>query len=697
MKSFLEPESVALIGVPRQSGPGSYNNLEAMLRYGFEGKIFVIHPKTSEICGYKTYSRIEELPVVPELVIISIGRDRVLPVFQECIQKGVKNFIIISQGFADADEQGQELQKDLVKIARENKVKVMGPNTMGTLNAFSGFSSAFVDIPRDPSPPPLSLIAQSGIFQVGFESFTDRLGKAIDLGNCSDLDFVDALNFLEEDPQTKIIVIHMEGLKRGRTFLKTASRVSRQKPILVLKTGRSSEGARAALSHTGSMVGEDSVFDKAFEKAGIIRVKNVIELLAASRAFLNFQPMSGPRIAIITAAGATGIISADACQDYGLNLAPFPEEIGKQLESPQIYWHKLRNPVDIWPLGMVSGSFTEVFKNAARLLLKEKEVDAVLGIVPSLKSPLHTDLDMVSCLYQIQKDNVQSKPIAICGYGSGSGQLRTDLEKIPNTSFFPSIDQAIMGLSATWRYSQNVARQVKDQDLEEPQIKTKDNRVTKPPSENLLLGDEAFDLLRAYNIPVVQGGVVEDISSAVTLAEKIGYPVTLKILSPKWLHKSDLGGVMLNLRNMAELKEAFSQLSDCFQQQTPEAIFSGILVQRYLQGTELIFGIKKDPQFGPVVLAGLGGIYTEIFKDISKEIIPVMQSEADKMLYSLKCYPLLKGTRGQPGTDLDQLKKIILSLSQLAIDYPDIEELDLNPVLANEQGAWCVDSRIIFE
>ena len=696
MEKFLNPESVALIGVTRQSGPGSWNNLEIMLRYGFKGRVYAVHPKASEICGYKTYPAITEVPEIPDLVVISMGRDHVLPVFQKCAQKGVKNIIIISQGFADADDEGRKIQDELIRIARENDIRILGPNTLGTLNAFSGFSTSFVDIQKDLSPPPLSLVAQTGLLEVAYESFTGSLGKSIDLGNCSDLDFVDALNYLETDPQTQLIVVHMEGLKRGRLFLETAARVSRKKPILIFKTGRSSEGATAAISHTGSMVGEDSVFEKAFEKAGIIRANNMIELLAASRSLLKFQPMKGPRVGIITATGAGGIITLDALKDYGLESVTLPEDLTRQLESPSVAWHKLHNPLDIWSLGMVAGSFTEVFKNAARLLLQEQKVDAVLGICPALSSPLHSDVNMAFCLEQIQEYNPWQKPIAIFAYGDKGSQLKLEIKDVANVLSFSSIDEAVMGLAATWRYSQILNRVVGEEALDAAPGAAQGRRPVEPPSKKLLLGEESFELLRHYHIPIVPGGVVKDLDSAVSLSESTGYPVALKIVSPQWIHKSDLGGVMLNIKNRQALQNAFKVLQDRFSMQTPQGVFSGILIQKYIQGTELLFGIKQDPQFGPLILAGFGGIYTEIFKDISRELAPVSTSEAEKMLKTLRCYPLLAGYRGQAGADKAQLTKIILSLSQLAMAYPEIEELDLNPVLVNDSGAWCVDSRIVF-
>ncbi len=696
MLSFLEPESVVLIGVPRQSGAGSYNNLEVMLRYGYKGRIYVVHPQAVEICGFKTYSSIKDIPEVPDLAVISVGRDRVLPVFQECVQKGLQSVIIISQGFADADEEGKRLQKELSRIARDNKVRILGPNTMGILNPFFGFSTAFVDIPRDSSPLPLTMVVQSGIFLGGFEFFTHRMGKAIDLGNTCDLDFVDMLNFLEADTQTEIIVLHMESLSRGREFLQIASRITQKKPILVLKAGRSSEGAKAALSHSGSMVGEDSVFQQAFDKAGVVRVNSMIELLAASKAFLNYKPMQGSRISVITAAGGAGIMSADACEDYGLELAPFPERIDTELKNSRIPWYKLQNPVDIWPIGMVSGSFPEVFKNAARLLIQEDKVDALLGIIPVFGSSMHSDLDMVSCIRDIEVYNHEQKPIALWCYGNDTRGQKAELERIPDTCVFKSIDEAIMGLSATWRYTQHVHKKAKEKALETIQDSSPRTRPITPSSNEVLLGEKGYALLEHYNIPIVPGKIVDNISSAISEADEIGYPVALKILSSEWLHKSDMGGVKLNIYDKTELLGAFSELYDLFYKQTPQGVLQGILIQKYIKGLELLFGIKRDPQFGSIVLAGFGGIYTEVFRDISKRIVPVSESEAENMLGNLKSFPLLAGIRGQAGADISRLKEIILSLSQMAKEYPEIEELDLNPVVVTKDGCWCVDARIIF-
>jgi len=694
MEAFLNPRSVVLIGVSRQSGPGAYNNLEMMLRYGYGGTLHLVHPKVPEILGHRTHPRVGDLPEVPELAVISVGRDRVLPVFGECAAKGIRNVIVISQGFADADEAGAVLQDRLTAMAREHGVRVLGPNTMGVLNGFSSFSTGFVDIARDPSPPPLTMVAQSGVFQVGYESFTHRVGKAIDVGNGCDIDFVDVLEYLERDPETRIIFIHMEGLKRGREFLSVAARLARSKPIIILKTGRSEAGAEAALSHTGSMVGEDAVIDGAFRDAGLIRVRNMIELKAVCRSFLSFSGIAGPRIGVVTATGACGIMTADACEDYGLELAPFPEAIRDRLENSRIAWHKLRNPVDIWPLGMVTGSFTGVFKEAVKGLLADENVDAVLGIAPAMASPLHQDLDLVAAAKEIKRDNPRRKPLALWLYGGDQAGRSAALEDEADVCCFDSIDEAVMGLSALWR-QEGFRREPHGGGERFPPLSPPAFRPVELPYGAVILGDEARRLFNCYGIPIVPAELTANVDAAADFARTAGYPVVLKIISGAWVHKSDEGGIRLNLRNEGELRNAYDELVGRFRAKTPSAALDGILIQKQASGFELLVGLKQDPQLGPVLVAGMGGIYTEVFRDVARSVAPVSPSEARKMLQSLKCFPILSGIRGQEGVDLAAVENLLVSLSRLALDYPEIREMDLNPVLASAAGCWCVDARLV--
>lgn len=695
MQLFLEPRSVVLIGTSRQTGPGAYNNLEMLLSYGYAGRIYLVHPKVKEILGFKTYPRVADLPEVPDLAVIPLGRERVLAAARECIGHGIRRLVVISQGFADADAHGAELQQKLARLAAEYGARVLGPNTMGILNPFAGFTTAFIDIPRDPSPAPITVVAQSGVFQVGAASFTGQIGKGIDVGNACDLDVVDILEYLETDPQTRVIVLHLEGIKRGRQFLSTAARIVPSKPIIALKTGRSAAGAQAAMSHTGSLVGEDAMVDLALAQAGIIRVRTLVELLAVSRAFLHFRPMAGPRLGVVTATGAFGILAADECEDYGLELAPFPESL-RELEEERVAWHKLHNPVDIWPLGMITGSFTGVFQRAIAGLLQAEQVDAVLGVGPTFSSPLHADLDIPGAVRKLHSLNPRHKPLALLLYGDTAARRAQvdDLAREPDVACYNTMEEAIMGLAATWRYRQFLQQPspVRDFALPPPS----GNRPLALAPEGVLVGQEAMEILKPYGLPVAPGVLAADETAAAAAADHLGYPVVLKIISPDWLHKSDWGGVRLGVASAEELRQSYRDLVDRFRQRTPAGTLDGILVQKQVQGIELLLGLKRDPQFGPVLVAGAGGIYTEVLKDVARALVPVSPDQAAKMLQSLKIFPILQGVRGQPGVDLPALAAALVNLSRLAVDYPEIRELDLNPVVAGPQGCWGVDCRIVM-
>ncbi len=717
MESFLNPKSVLLVGVTRQTGVGAYNNLEMMLRYGYQGTISVVHPSASEIHGHRCYAAIAQVPDVPELAVVSVGRDRVLPVVQDCLLKGIKNLVIISQGFADADLKGRHLQEELVRMCRQAGVRVLGPNTMGILNAFDGFSTAFIDIPRDPDPPPLTLIAQSGVLQVGIESFTGRLGKAIDIGNGCDIHFVDALKYCAEDPQTHIIVLHMEGIRYGREFLNIAASISPQKPIIVLKTGRSHAGAHAALSHTGSLVGEDAVFEAAFQKAGILRVRSMLELRAVVKAFLHFRPMVGPNLAVLTATGACGIMTADACEDFGLQLAPFPEEARESLENPKIAWHHLNNPVDLWPLGMVSGSFTDVLEKAAKALVAQDDTHGILAIFPCMASPLHANLRFEKVLRRVQENNPHQKPLACWVYGDGALEESQILERIPGVACFSSIDEAVMGLAATYRFHQwsqkmkpaqirprTVVAVASEHGASPPSKTSKSERLEDAARESkaslpqgVLLGNEALDWLRVHGIPAAPSKVTQNVEEAVSWAEEMGFPVVLKVVSPEWVHKSDQGGVITGLSDAEAVRRAFDQLVRRFQAASTKGKLKGLQVQRHLSGWELLLGVKRDPQFGPVIAVGMGGIYAEVFQDVRQAIAPLSVDEARSMMESLRLFPLLRGVRGQPSADLDTLTEVLKRLSQLAWDHPEIRELDINPMFVNSDGCCAVDCRIVAD
>jgi acetyltransferase len=388
-------------------------------------------------------------------------------------------------------------------------------------------------------------------------------------------------------------------------------------------------------------------------------------------------------------------MAADACEDYGLELAPPPRRLAEELENPHIAWHRLHNPVDIWPLGMVGGSFTRVFKNAARILLESDRVDAVLGIAPALSSPFHEDLDMAVTIREVLAANSEQKPVALWLYGDGLVQKMQELTDEPGVACFAGIDEAVMGLAGMYRYHklQQQAMGLHGEAVEGPPRESQ--RTISLPVGELLVGESALALLNDYQIPVADWSIAKSAENAAQRAKEMGYPVVLKIVSPQWLHKSDWGGVRLNVRNDMELKAAYGELLGQFQQRTPDGLLTGILVQKQMQGVELLMGIKRDPQFGPVLVAGMGGIYTEIFKDLARSLAPLSRADAEAMLQSLRIHPILTGLRGQQPVHLPALIEALMALSRLALDYPEISELDLNPVMATADGCWCVDCRVV--
>jgi acetate---CoA ligase (ADP-forming) len=689
MKAFFEPASVVLIGVSRQTGVGAYNNLEMLLRYGYQGKIFLVHPQAPEILGYQAYARVADLPEVPELAVISLARDRVVPVVEECLARGIRRFVVISQGFADADPPGRDLQARLVSLIRSHQALLVGPNTMGSLNAFADFTSAFVDVKREPHPPPVSLAAQSGALQVGQESFTGPLGKAVDLGNAADVGFTEVLEYFEHDPQTRVIVLHMEGLVQGRRFLEVAHRVNRQKPILVLKTGSSTAGAQAALSHTGSLVGQDAVVSAAFARAGITRARGASDLVDKVQAFRKLPVLKGPRIGIATPSGALGIMTLDALSREGLMAGHLPAEIREKVEPQGPYWHRLHNPVDLWPIGMQTGDYLEVAGETLRAFLADPGIDGLLAMLPALSSPLHRNItNAPEFIAGLDLDKFD-KPLVVALYGDYRDHLMNELEQVPGVACFCSVERAVQALACLYQYHQ--ARSSLPARLRlaaESQAHSSPARPEKP----VLLGQEALDFLEGHHIPIATGALAHSPEEAVAAAQKCTYPVVLKIVAQELLHKWERGGVLLNVGSDAEVLEGFRILQARVEGEQPW----GILVQKQLEGKEVLLGVKQDPTFGPVVVCGWGGIYTEALQDVAQTLAPIDETQARELLATLRVYPLLQGVRGEAPVALPELARALAALSRLAVAEPALKEVDLNPVVVNQRGCWAVDARLVW-
>ncbi len=696
MHKFMDPASVALVGTPRKTGMGAFNNAEMMLHYGYRGRMYPVNPGGGEILGLKVYRTVSEIPETVDLAVISVGRDRVLTVFEDCIQAGIKRVLIISQGFADADGHGRELQDEIARRARESSVRVMGPNTLGIVNNYRHLNTAFVETPFPEKFLPVSLIAQTGFIQVASRNLTwHDIGKAIDIGNACDIDMVDALDYLENDPETEVIVVHMEGLKRGPEFLEAAGRVSRKKPIVVLKTGRSKAGAKAALSHSGSLVGEDHVYDAAFKRAGVLRVRTSGEMRDALHALAVLGEMKGNRLGIVTVTGAGGIMSADACEELGLTFGELPPGLREKLLKGLPDWISVSNPIDIWPIGMLGSRYQEAYRLSLTEFLKSPGIDGVMAIFFVTSSPLHTELNLETTFAEARRDAGNMKPIATWPYMESEAAIDR-FEAIPGLACFDTIEQAVLGLSCSDRYHRLKNRREpmpRSFVVEEAAVEA---LAAKGRKEGMLAGQEALRLLECYGIPAASGTEAKSLAALRKAAGTMKPPFVLKLAGPSFLHKSEWGGIATGIPSPTALQSARNRLIENVRARDPNLRVDAFQIQEQVAGKEILLGIKRDPVFGPVMACGQGGIYTEVYRDMSRELIPVDETIARGMIESLRIYPLLKGTRGEPGVDLDALVEILEKLSFFASQNPDVAELDINPLMASAAGCRAVDARIIW-
>jgi acyl-CoA synthetase (NDP forming) len=695
MHKFMDPASVALIGTPRRTGAGAFNNAEMMLRYGFKGRLYPVNPAGGEILGLKVYPAVADIPETVDLAVISVGRDRVQATFEDCIRAGIGHVIIISQGFADADERGRGLQDQIARRAREAGVRVMGPNTLGVVNNFSHFNTAFVEISFPEEFLPVSLIAQTGFIQVASRNLAWRdIGKAIDVGNSCDVDIADALDYLGDDPETQVIVIHMEGLKRGPEFLEAAGRVSRKKPVIVLKTGHSTVGAKAALSHSGSLVGEDHVYDAAFKRAGLLRVRTSAEMRDAIHALAVLGEMKGPRIGVVTVTGAGGIMCADACQELGLTFGEMPTGLREELLKGLPDWVHVSNPIDIWPIGMLGGRYEEAWRLSLTELLKSPGIDGVMAIFFVTSSPLHAELNLEKAFTEARRESGNSKPIATWPYMESAAAIDR-FEEIPGIACFDTIEQAVQGLSYCHR-----TYRLKNRHRPQPRAFAVDGAAqalaAKGRKEGLLVGQDAQGLLGCYGIPAAAGVEAKSLAALRAAAKSMRPPFVLKLAGRGFLHKSEWGGIVTGIGNLGELKAAREKIVANVRAKDPGTAIDAFQIQEQLAGKEILLGLKRDAVFGHVLACGQGGIYTEIFRDVSRELVPVDGTTARGMIESLRIWPLLKGTRGEPGIDIDGLVEVIERLSFFASRNPDVAELDINPLLVSAVGCRAVDARIIW-
>jgi len=692
LRPFFNPSGVALLGASSHPGKLSYGILRNMLSYGYRGHVYPVNPKAESILGLRCYADIRQVPDPVDLAVIIVPAPAVPDVLEASGERGIRAAIIISGGFKEVGAEGAALERRCLEIARRYQMRLIGPNCVGTLDLYSGLNTTFIQ--GVPAKGGIGFISQSGAVGGGVIDFWREKGIGFanftSLGNEADLTETDLIEYLADEPNTRVIVAYVESIRDGQRFMQVAREVTRHKPIVMLKAGRTEAGARAVSSHTGSLAGANEAYHAAFLQSGVIEVDSVSQLFEVAMA-LDTQPLpAGRRVAIITNAGGPAALASDSLANHGLQLAALSPETRQALRQALNPAAQVDNPVD-----MLGGAEPPDYAFALSQTLSDPEVDAAITIL--VPQALVNPADVAQSI--IASAAGKKKPLLTCFMGDYSiVQARQILHEagIPMYQFPEGIGPV---LGALWRYAQWRAQpQAEFQPPSGCNTTLAETWLKRAP--HVALGEaESRPVLAAYGLPLIPGAVAHTPEEAVSIANEIGYPVVMKVVSPDILHKSDVGGVRLNVRNAEEVRTAFDDLEKSIRSRLPQAALEGMLVEAMARpGQEVIVGMRRDANFGPLMMFGMGGIYVELFRDVAFRIAPLSRQEALAMIDETRAGKLLRGYRGQTEADVEALVEVILRLGQLALDFRTIQEMEINPlrVLPKGQGALALDCRILL-
>jgi len=699
LNSFFKPQQIAIIGASSSPGKIGYTVLSNLLQAGFQGKIFPVNPKAEAILDLPVTNRIQDLPEKLDMAVLTIPRDLVLPSLQELAEKQVRSVVIITAGFKEVGREGYHLEQEIVELAEANGIALLGPNCLGLINTSSKLNVTFAA--GTPPAGNIAFFSQSGALcqaildwavgeNIGFSSF-------VSLGNKAVLNEGDMLRHLGSDPETDVILGYIENVSNGQQFLDSAQAMSHKKPVLLIKSGTSAAGAKAASSHTGAIAGSDQAYDAAFEQSGIIRVKDVSTLFTLAQAFSSQPLPQGPNLAIVTNSGGPGIMTADACEGSHLNIAKLNESTIQRMREFLPSFASLYNPVDI-----IGDADAERYLKTIEVVLEDSNVDSLLILLTPTGSVIDQIPDLSERIAKLTKG--AGKPVFVCYMGKqavAEGQKILQQARIPCYNF---PEPAIQSLEAMYRYQlwQNrTAEPIERFEVDQQAVRQLIQEVQSSTSQSggiEIVEYQAQKILDAYRLPTPRTELAQTSDHAVRAAEAIGYPIVLKIASADISHKSDVGGVAVNLTSPEQVKKTFIEMTSRAKTMRPEAYITGCLVQEMApKGVkEIIVGFKRDDQFGPLLMFGLGGIYVEVLKDIAFKLAPVSRNEARQMVRDIRSYMLLKGVRGEAGVDIESIVDIILRMSQFAVDFPEVSEAEFNPVLVNEEQAIVADVRMML-
>ncbi len=698
LEAFFNPKSVAVIGASSNTTKLGHAVLKNLVDGGYAqiGTIYPINPSADEILGHTAYPSVEDVPGSIDLAVIVIPYPYVPEALRTCGMKGIPAAIVISAGFREAGMEGLERERELVEIAREFNIRLIGPNCLGILDMYTPLNASFAA--GTPPRGPMAFMSQSGALGTAVLdiALAGRLGlsKFVSLGNKADVSEIDLLQAWVDDEHTRVIMIYSEGMPNGQEFIQVARQITRKKPVIAIKSGVTQSGSRAVSSHTGSLAGSEQAYQAAFRQAGILRADSMQALFDMALAIGYQPPLPGERIAIITNAGGPGILATDALERANLTMARFEYETIHALEQYLPDAASAANPVDL-----LGDARADRYRFALETVSNDPNVDGILVVLtPQAMTEIESTAQAVGELSQ-----KMDKPILACFMGEASVVSGVEILSKKGVPNFPFPERAARAFRAMADDRQIKARSLPDFirfNVKQDEVKNIFERVRA--EGRVSIGDaEARAILQAYGMRIPRSEIAETPERAVEFANQIGYPVVLKIASPDILHKTDVGGVKVDLASAEEVIDAFELMVYRAQRYIPEARIWGCLVQEMMPagGLEVLVGVNRDPQFGPLVTFGLGGIYVETLQDVTFRIAPFSHQEAQEMLTEIRAHALLDGVRGKPGVDKQAIIDTLLRIGQLVQDFPEIAELDINPLMVYppNQGAIAIDMRIILQ
>jgi len=678
---FFNPRGVAVIGASRDPHKLGYGVVRNLMEYRYKGTIYPVNPVAGDILGHTCYPSIADVPDPVDLAVVVVPAPIVTDVIDQCGKRGIKHAIVISGGFRETGPEGQAREEALARVAKKHGIRVIGPNCIGTIDTHKSVNTTFVV--GMPQVGDIGFVSQSGAMCAAVIDWARGAGvgfsRIISLGNQVDVNETEMLTAVADDPQTRVITAYIEGVADGRAFMQAAEEAARRKPVVVLKAGQGATGARAVASHTGALAGSAEAYDAAFRHSGVLRANTTEGLFDWARA-LAWQPLpQGDRVAVLTNAGGPAILAVDVIEALGLQLASLTEQTKDYLRPRLPAAASVENPVDV-----LAGSGPGTYAVALDALLSDPTVDAVIVIMAPNDWFLPASLAEVIA----EAAAVHHKPVlaSIMGLASVDEALTIlHQRRVPNFAFPERAASALAAMLARRHWLDTPA---------EPPVEVTD--VDRSAARTALDGGDFAALVAAYGIALPPTQLATSAGDAARLADEIGYPVALKLVSPDITHKSDVGGVVLNVADGDDVQAAFGRIVESARAAQPGATIEGVLVQKMLTGgQEVIVGVRRDPQFGTLALVGRGGVDVELLRDVSMGIAPLTGSQAERMLDATRAGVRLKGWRGTPPGDRAAVLDAMLRLSQAACDFPEIGELEINPlyVLPEGQGAFAVDVR----